>query len=58
MKETTTSIEKNDIDSSPTFASFHAVALKKIAVEYEEILRVTEEMVNLIFFSSNISFSS
>ena len=55
MKGTTTSIEKNDIDSSPTFASFHAVALKKIAVEYEEILRVTEEMVNLIFFSSNIT---
>ena len=48
MTETTTSIENNAIDSSPTFASFHAFALKKIDVEYEEILRVTEDMVNLI----------
>ena len=54
VKETTTAIEKDGIDSSPTFASFHAVALTKIDVEYDEILRVTEEMVNLIFLSSSI----
>ena len=52
VTDTSTSIGKKDIDSSPTFASFHAVAIKKIYAEYKEILKVTEEMVNVLLMYS------
>ena len=44
------------MESSPTFSSFHNVAIKRIGIEYGEIFKVTEEMVGTIVFNKRTLF--
>ena len=56
VKDSTNSTENDGMESSPTFASFHNVAIKRIGIEYGEILKVTEEMVGTIVFNKPTLF--
>ena len=53
VKDSTNLTENNGMESSPSFASFHNVAIKRIGIEYGEILKVTEEMVGTIVLSTH-----